>query len=83
MTVGNKVIVLGCSGSGKSTFAIKLREKTGLPLFHLDNIWWKSDRTHITERIGRAITPLSPTSSLSLTARTKATLTGTGRGLSG
>ena len=22
--------------------------KTGLPLFHLDNIWWRTDRTHIT-----------------------------------
>ena len=43
-----KIIVLGCSGSGKSTFAIKLHEKLGLPLYHLDNIWWKDDRTHIS-----------------------------------
>ena len=43
-----KVLVLGCSGSGKSTFAIKLHEKTKLPLYHLDNIWWKADRTHIS-----------------------------------
>ena len=46
--IGNKVIILGCSGSGKSTFARKLQEKTGLPLIHLDNIWWKADRTHIS-----------------------------------
>ena len=46
--IGNKVIVLGCSGSGKSTFARRLHERTGLPLVHLDNIWWKADRTHIT-----------------------------------
>ena len=43
-----KVIVLGCSGSGKSTFAIQLHHVTGLPLYHLDNIWWKPDRTHIS-----------------------------------
>ncbi len=43
-----KVLVLGCSGSGKSTFSIKLHEKTGLPLYHLDNIWWKADRSHIS-----------------------------------
>lgn len=43
-----KVLVLGCSGSGKSTFAKKLHELTGLPLIHLDNVWWKADRTHIT-----------------------------------
>ena len=45
----NRVIVVGCPGSGKSVFAVKLHEKTGLPLWHLDNIWWKPDRTHITQ----------------------------------
>ena len=48
MQIGNKIIVLGCSGSGKSTFSRKLHEKTNLPLIHLDNIWWKPDRTHIS-----------------------------------
>lgn len=43
-----KILVLGCSGSGKSTFARKLHEIVGLPLIHLDRIWWKPDRTHIT-----------------------------------
>ena len=43
-----KVIILGCPGSGKSTFAARLHGMTGLPLFHLDNIWWRPDRTHIS-----------------------------------
>lgn len=43
-----KVIVIGCSGSGKTTFAEKLRDKTGLPLIYLDAIWHKADKTHIT-----------------------------------
>ncbi len=43
-----RIMIVGCSGSGKSTFARKLHEKTGLPLYHLDNIWWNPDRTHIT-----------------------------------
>ena len=47
-SVGNRVIVLGSAGSGKSTLAKELHRRTGLPLFHLDNIWWKADRTHIT-----------------------------------
>ena len=43
-----KAIVIGCPGSGKTTFAEKLRDKTGLPLFYLDAIWHKPDRTHIS-----------------------------------
>ena len=43
-----RVIVIGSPGSGKSVFARKLREKTGLPLISLDNVWWKADRTHLT-----------------------------------
>ena len=42
-----KVIVIGCPGSGKTTFAVKLKEKTGLPLYHLDAIWHKPDKTHV------------------------------------
>lgn len=43
----NKIIVIGCPGSGKSTFSIKLAEKTGLPLYHLDKIYWKSSTEHL------------------------------------
>ena len=42
-----KVIVIGCPGSGKTTFAEKLNKSTTLPLYYLDAIWHKSDRTHI------------------------------------
>ena len=43
-----KAIVIGCPGAGKTTFAERLRDKTGLPLFYLDAIWHKPDRTHIS-----------------------------------
>lgn len=43
-----KVIVIGCPGSGKTTFAEKLRDKTGLPLYYLDAIWHNPDKTHVT-----------------------------------
>ena len=43
-----KTIVIGCPGSGKTTFAEKLKDKIGLPLFYLDAIWHKPDRTHIS-----------------------------------
>lgn len=43
----NKVIVIGCPGAGKTTFADRLNKITGLPLYHLDAIWHKPDKTHI------------------------------------
>ena len=35
-------------GSGKSTFARRLHDVTGLPIYYLDNLFWKADRTHIS-----------------------------------
>ena len=47
-SIGDKILILGCSGSGKSTFARALAAKTGLPLVHLDNVWWRADGSHIS-----------------------------------
>lgn len=44
-----KIIVIGSPGSGKSTFARRLRDITSLPLYHLDMIWHKPDKTNITK----------------------------------
>lgn len=49
----NKVIVIGCPGSGKSTFSKALHEKTGLPLYHLDMLYWNSDRTTVSKELFR------------------------------
>ncbi|MCI9075923.1 MAG: adenylate kinase [Dorea sp.] len=43
-----KVIVIGCPGAGKSTFARKLSNKTGIPLHYLDMLWHKPNRTNIS-----------------------------------
>lgn len=43
-----KIIIIGCPGSGKTTFAQRLHEKTGLPLYFLDAIWHRPDKTHIS-----------------------------------
>ena len=42
-----KVIVIGCPGSGKTTFAEKPQKRVELPLYYLDAIWHKPDKTHI------------------------------------
>lgn len=58
-----KVIVIGCPGSGKTTFAIKLKDRTGLPLYHLDAIWHKPDKTHIPrEEYDRRVADIFTTS---------------------
>ena len=43
-----KVLIIGCPGAGKSTFARRPRDITGLPLYYLDRLWHRPDRTHIT-----------------------------------
>lgn len=40
-----RVLVIGCPGSGKSTFARRLSEMTGFPLVYLDMLFHKADRT--------------------------------------
>lgn len=44
-----KAIIIGSPGSGKSTFARKLRDITGIPLYYLDMIWHKPDQTNISQ----------------------------------
>ena len=36
-----RILIIGCGGAGKSTMARKLGEKTGLPIVHLDKLFWK------------------------------------------
>lgn len=43
-----KIIIIGCSGAGKSTFSRKLQKATGIELFCLDAIYWNKDSSHIT-----------------------------------
>jgi adenylate kinase family enzyme len=38
-----RVLVMGSSGSGKSTFARRLSEITGLPMVSLDALYWRPD----------------------------------------
>ena len=40
-----KIIVIGCPGSGKSHFSKQLHKVTKLPLFHLDMMFWNPDKT--------------------------------------
>lgn len=46
-----KVIVIGCPGSGKSTFSRALHELTDLPLYHLDLLNWNIDKTTVSKAV--------------------------------
>ena len=46
-----KVIVIGCPGSGKSTVSRELHNKTGIPLYHLDMMYWNADKTTVENRV--------------------------------
>ena len=48
-----RIMVIGCPGSGKSTFARALRDITGLPLFYLDMLYWNGDRTTVSKEVFR------------------------------
>lgn len=43
-----RILIIGCSGGGKSTLSRKLSEKLALPLTHLDVLFWKPGWTEST-----------------------------------
>lgn len=43
-----KVIIIGSPGAGKSTFARALYSKIRLPLYYLDMLWHKPDKTTVS-----------------------------------
>ena len=38
-----RILIIGCGGAGKSTLARQLGEKTGLPVVHLDQLYWRGN----------------------------------------
>ncbi len=56
----NRVVVIGSSGAGKSTFARKLGARTGLPVTHIDQLFWQSGwvptpTAHYRERLAEVV----------------------------
>ena len=46
-----KILIIGCPGSGKSTFSRALSQITGLPLTHLDMLYWNADKTTVEQSV--------------------------------
>jgi adenylate kinase family enzyme len=36
-----RIVIFGCSGAGKSTLARQMAERLGLPIVHLDMLYWR------------------------------------------
>ena len=36
-----RILIVGCCGAGKTTLAGELGKRLGLPVCHLDRIWWR------------------------------------------
>lgn len=43
-----RILIIGNAGSGKTTFAKALAEKTHLPLIHLDKLFWCGEWEHLS-----------------------------------
>ena len=41
-------LIIGCSGSGKTTLACQLGDKLGIPVVHLDRLWWTGDWENVS-----------------------------------
>ena len=43
-----RILVIGGSGAGKSTFSVELAKKLNLPLVHLDRLFWRAGWQHVS-----------------------------------
>ncbi len=44
----NRILIIGCSGGGKSTLSRALSARLDMPVTHLDVLWWKPGWTEST-----------------------------------
>src|SRR3978361_854472 len=60
LRVMRRIIIVGCQGSGKTRLALKLGRKLGVPVVHLDRLYWRpgwkaSDKASFRARVADAI----------------------------
>lgn len=50
-SLGNKIIVLGSPGSGKTHFSRQLAKQIDIKIYHLDDLFWKSKWQPVAEEV--------------------------------
>ena len=46
-----KILVIGCPGSGKSVFSRRLSTLTGIKVYHMDAMFYNSDKTEVDREV--------------------------------
>ena len=53
-----RILVIGCPGAGKTYFSKQLAKILSLPLVHMDNLYWRADKTSIpTDELKEKLLP--------------------------
>lgn len=41
--LGNKILIIGCAGAGKTTLALKIQSILNIPVIHMDRFYWQKN----------------------------------------
>ncbi|NJH80536.1 AAA family ATPase [Staphylococcus hyicus] len=51
MKMVQRIVIMGSPGTGKSTLAYRIAQHTGLPLYHMDALFWEGNQTTSEEAL--------------------------------
>ncbi len=46
----NKIAIVGITGAGKSTLSRRISKKTGIPVYHMDTLFWRGEWQEVPEK---------------------------------
>lgn len=46
----HKIAIVGITGAGKSTLSRRISKKTGLPVYHMDTLFWRGEWQEVPEK---------------------------------
>lgn len=58
-SIGKRIMIVGCAGSGKTTLALKIGEAMDIPVYHLDKYYWRDWKETPDEEWKKTVTELA------------------------